>query len=1294
MSSFEPKTNNVYLKLLQISVFFLLSSPVLAAPGNYFFSRMNNSFFSHNKAFSVPTHIIPGRIEAEDYRSYTDVTPKNEGKFYRTDAVDIQRTSDVGGGFNIGWTRVGELLNYRVQIKENARYKIFARVASVTSNGSLKVKLDNTVILDQWNIPNTSGWQRWQTISFETDLPQGIHSFEVVFNTSGINLNYFTVQKLPVATPIGNSGTPNVPAPQPTVAPIPRPTIAPTIRPTILPTLAPTVIPTMTPTAAPTAIPTVTPLPNTASQILLQGNKLLVNGNVFHIKGVNWNPVELGKTHPAGLDFAGAAVSDIPLMKAAGINVVRTFETLTDKVVLDALHSNGIYVLNSIYVYGGNSIDSIDALVNATKNHPAILMWLVGNEWNYNGFYTGLSFENSLNRVNQAAQRIKSLDTTHPVATVYGELPSANILSQLSSIDVWGLNVYRGFGFGSLFDQWKLLSSKPMFVAEYGADAFNASLNRQDPNAQADAVSSLTQDIMKNSATTGGVTLGGVVFEWADEWWKAGNPSVQDTGGIAPGGGPHPDGVFNEEFWGLVDIYRTPRPAYFALQTIYQNNLTLPTPIPSTTPAPIVVTPSPVITPAPVVSPMPSTTPRPTATPVPIIQTPLPSAAPTPSNQPAPVNPAAANIRPLFISTSAQAGPVTQINADGSHTTFFADRVRNRHGREFFFNSEGPPYEGFNTRYFENRTYKGRIDDRTAQDGCIDVRITSIHPMNNTNLRTFFIGGGTVALYSQNYTMDTVNNRDFSKTICNHPLYNFRRLQKGDVMEFEVGIFLNQPIEGRTNYYSRAVLYQVGEGVVPWIGGRGINSSGEGTLAGQRVTAFDSVVMPTALRLGGLTTASENQSHELDKRYQQAAENIANDNMQNFVEGRRLLHTNFTTGHHTENGNSDGSGNPPMLEHVNKAGPLFTNNSCVGCHVKNGKGSINTRTGELNSFVVNVGVLNPATNLTSPHPIFGSSLDTQASPTSTQAAEGNYVLNGFEAVQKVGPSGQIYTLQKPVFQSNANLNNTVVSVRNSPALIGMGLLEAIDEQDILKLADPNDTNNDGISGKASVVTDRITQESRLGRFGWKASEPDLKHQVLKAARFDMGIANAMFPKVGEGIELTDSDINKMVSYLRLLAVPPARTRNIQQYAVWNPANSNLPNGVELFTARERLFSSIGCAGCHTTEMKTSANHPVPELRNQNIKPYTDLLLHDMGSDLSDTISENQATFSEWRTAPLWGIGLTKTVNPNACYLHDCRARTIEEAILWHGGEAEASKQNYLKLNNVEQQEVLEFLNAL
>lgn len=255
-----------------------------------------------------------------------------------------------------------------------------------------------------------------------------------------------------------------------------------------------------------------------------------------------------------------------------GVSRLRT--SVTCGSVLDALYAlyaRGIYVMNTVYAFGGADPEAARANVQAVADHPAILMWVIGNEWNYNGFYSGLSFEESVARINEVAAIIREVDTSHPITTIYGELPSSETVENMPLIDAWGINSYRGLGFGELFDRWQQLSDKPMFLGEFGADAWNANIDAEDQAAQAEATVALTGEIRANSTASGGPCLGGIIFEFADEWWKdgEGSPDVHDVGGVAPGGGPHPDATFNEEWWGLVTIDRTPRQAYRDLPAVW-----------------------------------------------------------------------------------------------------------------------------------------------------------------------------------------------------------------------------------------------------------------------------------------------------------------------------------------------------------------------------------------------------------------------------------------------------------------------------------------------------------------------------------------------------------------------------------------------------------------------------------------------------------------------------------------------------------------------------------------------------
>jgi len=308
-----------------------------------------------------------------------------------------------------------------------------------------------------------------------------------------------------------------------------------------------------------------------ATTVKVVNRQLLVDGKPLHLKGVCWNPVPKGGIHPRDLDFRGFVESDSELMARAGINAVRTYDAIVDREVLDVLWKRRIYVLNTVYIYGKDPLDLITKRVNSVKDHPAILMWVVGNEWNYNGLYIGLPYEQALQRVKDAVRLIKQLDATHPVSTVHGELPNGNTLRDLSEVDVWGINKYSGISFGDLFDAWRGLSQGPMYLGEYGADAYNTKASHVDEKAQALATKVLTRQIVDaSSVKPGGVCVGGIIFEFADEWWKdsSGNPAVHDVGGVSPGGGPYPDMTFNEEWWGLVKYDGTPREAFKAYAAV------------------------------------------------------------------------------------------------------------------------------------------------------------------------------------------------------------------------------------------------------------------------------------------------------------------------------------------------------------------------------------------------------------------------------------------------------------------------------------------------------------------------------------------------------------------------------------------------------------------------------------------------------------------------------------------------------------------------------------------------------
>ena len=263
------------------------------------------------------------------------------------------------------------------------------------------------------------------------------------------------------------------------------------------------------------------------------------------------------------------------------------------------------------------------------------------------------------------------------------------------------------------------------------------------------------------------------------------------------------------------------------------------------------------------------------------------------------------------------------------------------------------------------------------------------------------------------------------------------------------------------------------------------------------------------------------------------------------------------------------------------------------------------------------------------------------------------------------------------------------SPRVAPVVFGLGLLEAVPAQDILLRADPRDRNRDGVSGRVNLVFDAVRRRTVVGRFGWKANTPSLLQQTAGAYNGDMGVTSSIFPSEScEGQvpnpecqlhspEVDDATVDAVAFYTQTLAVPARR-------------NLDDPTA----TKGEFLFYVAGCAGCHTPTLRTGTLPGVPEVSNQVIHPYTDLLVHDLGDGLADNRPDFQASGREWRTPPLWGIGLVQTVNGHTNFLHDGRARNLLEAVLWHGGEAAGARERVRRFSASERAALVTFLESL
>lgn len=370
-------------------------------------------------------------------------------------------------------------------------------------------------------------------------------------------------------------------------------------------------------------------------------------------------------------------------------------------------------------------------------------------------------------------------------------------------------------------------------------------------------------------------------------------------------------------------------------------------------------------------------------------------------------------------------------------------------------------------------------------------------------------------------------------------------------------------------------------------------------------------------------------------------------------------------------------------------GPIFNHVSCESCHPKNGKSPQPFSGADLKGLLFRLSI--PGTDAhggPTDAPGFGTQLQTKAIVGKDLEAQ---VQLTFSETIYTFDDGTPYILRKPFYTLTdpyiAIPSNLLVSPRIGAQVIGLGLLEAINESVLLAKEDINDANGDGISGKANRVWNPVTKRTEMGRFGWKANVPTLLIQSAGALQQDIGITSFVFPtessfgqsqydNLHDDPEIDSQSLADMTFYTQSLAVPKRRDFK----------DANVLNG-------KQIFFKIGCDKCHTQKYVTGSN-AYAFLSNQTIYPYTDLLLHDMGEDLADNRPDFLATGTEWRTPPLWGIGLTPLVNGHSNLLHDGRARNTLEAIMWHGGEAENQKQQVKKLSKKERDDLVKFVNSL
>lgn len=375
-------------------------------------------------------------------------------------------------------------------------------------------------------------------------------------------------------------------------------------------------------------------------------------------------------------------------------------------------------------------------------------------------------------------------------------------------------------------------------------------------------------------------------------------------------------------------------------------------------------------------------------------------------------------------------------------------------------------------------------------------------------------------------------------------------------------------------------------------------------------------------------------------------------------------------------------------------GPLFSANTCMHCHPGNGAGVATDEKGNLNRALVMRLSIPSAKNLNNkskviaqgfvPEPRYGGQLS--VSGTFGVPFEGKPSV-AYEEVAGSYPDGTPYSLRKPHYRIEG-LNygplheEANVAPHIAPALVGLGVLERISEESILAHADEHDRDKDGISGRANLVYSPETKGMMLGRYTWKAAAPTVRHQVANAMHNDMGLSTSLYPE--ENCMPSQKECNEAPRGSGELDVPDARLGAVTYYvtSLRIPQQRKLKKG---HRGRE-LFTQLGCAKCHVESYETADG--------LTVRPYSDLLLHDMGEALSDGHASFLATPREWRTPPLWGVGLYKAVSGEANYLHDGRARSLEEAILWHGGEGEASKTAFMHLDRNERQMLIEFLGSI
>lgn len=1204
-----------------------------------------------------PTEV---RVEAENYHRYFDTTAGNTGGAYRQDDVDIEASAE--GGFNVGWTATGEWLEYDVDLNAGT-YNISARVASATSVGRYTVLLDGNVI--GGNSVATNGWQNWttQTVN-QVQVTSGRHVLRVRFDGPEVNLNWlqFNVATAPLdsdgdGVPDAQDACPGTPAGTPVDA-------------------SGCALSSGVYGITQTSANSVKFFVNTSSWAIVhyrvnggdqtnismsQNNGVntftvngLAPGNTISYNFTYWDTaingavdtalqsyVLTGNTPPPDSDNDGVPddrdlCPNTPPGSVVDSNGCVVNSDSDNDGVPDAqdqcpgtpagtvVDANGCPVASSTFGINATSANSVRFFVNTSS--WAIVHYQINNGTQQNVTMTQSAGGNYWDLNNLAAGTVIKYNFTYWNSSANGavDTPLATYTVSANPPPPPPPTDTDGDGVPDNLDQCP--GTPPGTSVDSNGCPLSgtpvryevAAVNNRLVGGADSAKPGFTLYVFDNDQSSSGSNCNG---SCATTW-----PPVLVTDAGATGVAGLSTVTRND---GSRQAAHNGRPLYFYAgdNAVGQTNgqglggvwwLV------------------------------------------------------SYGNL--------GNIVPLYDSSTSLESAITFDRGDAL-VTRISDRARDRHAKENHFQA----YDHFLTFYWEDRTASIEIVDYVAKGGnSIRMNVVTQARLDDAQAenRWFYMGTNTLAEYCGNGVMNRIDDTHYFKEMSFNCRENFRPIQIGDKLEFELSQFLDGRVlaRGRDNYYGTTYLYIVGQGLVPW------DVTDKVKFTAGKTFQRDSIPVPASARLGGDTTLHVQMTAEPDGHFQQMATNLGYANGQPWVLGRRVHHTSFVDGGHDENpvnGVFDGM--------AGKAGPHYINSRCTGCHERNGRAPVAAVGQALDRWVFKVGNADGA-----PHPQLGRVLQPRTS--GAAQSEGNVSISHW--TEQNG-------LRKPNYQFTGVVPPRF-SARIAPQLNGMGLLEAIPEQAIMALADPDDANGDGISGRANRVLDPVTGQTRLGRFGYKAATGSVKHQIAAAFNTDMGVMTSILPQPDCGSsqtdcgnatpELADQHLNNLLKYVSLLGVRPQRDYNKAQVI-----------------QGKALFNSSGCAACHTETHQTSEFHPLAELRNQTIHPYTDLLLHDMGPGLADNLGEGEASGSEWRTAPLWGLGLSACVTggvagnhgwddfgldgheyctPHHSYLHDGRARSIDEAIRWHGGEAQNAKTNYEQLSASQRAALIEFLNSL